>query len=62
MIIDIREINLHNSFAVSRFVDHLINILKIQLVERTKEKMKILSRIQIVLPNAVFADRILKLQ
>ena len=28
MIIYIREINLQNSYAVSRFVDHLIDILK----------------------------------
>ena len=56
----IGEINLQNSYAVSRFGDHWIhNILKnLQLVERTynycKAQMEI---VNIALRNAGMADR-----
>ena len=58
------EINLQNSYAVSRFVkiNHLIDILKNSLSKELTAKMEILNRIRIALLNAAMAIQILKPQ
>ena len=63
MIIYIEEINSQDSYAVSRFVDHLIDIrTKNSLSKELTAQMKILNSIHINLHNAGMANRILKLQ
>ena len=60
MIIYIEEFNLHNSYAFSRFVDHLIDILKIYSLSKEHTQMGILNSTH--LHNADMADGILKPQ
>ena len=61
MIIYIEKINLQNSYAVLRFVDHLIDILK-TAGRKNLRHMEIRNRIHIALHNAGMAIRILKPQ
>ena len=58
MIIYIEEINLQNTYAVSKFVDHLIDILKTAC---RKNLLEILNSIHIALLNAGMANRILNI-
>ena len=57
----IGEINLQNSYAVSRFADHLIDILK-TACRKNLRQTEILNRIHIALQIAGMAIRIVKPQ